>query len=227
MAVCYPNVIHIDQVPLELMSILVNECNDWDYRNQKPKYSKVFYKFTSKSYYVSRFSGDDVKKNSSENIKPVLDWISSHFSNHTPLLTSLLAMSPGQRYPAHVDGYVYSKFSKRLHIPIISKPGNNHISFHNDNDTWSLKYHRMEEGHLYELNNVDPHSAENLSDEWRIHLIVDLAEVSLIESKNDWHSVQTSQINYEFMLEKNFLKDNYLKTWTLPYISQKDFKNKI
>jgi hypothetical protein len=227
MAVCHPSVKFINKVSYNLMSLLKTECANWNFEIQKPMYERVFYKYTPKPYKVSQYSpGNSFNP---INIKPVLNWISKEVPNHSPLMATLMAMFPGQRYPAHLDQFVYSDYSKRLHIPIISKPGNRHVSFHqNEESVWNVQYHIMEEGSLYELSNAELHSAENLSDEWRIHLIVDMAENSLLKNKKDWHSTNYNYSSLNFEIEKTFSSDEKMKIWTLNYIAEEEIsKSKL
>jgi hypothetical protein len=203
------------------MAVLKTECNSWNYQTQHPFYEKVFYKYIIKPYKVSQYCTKHSVNPA--RIKPITDWLANEFPNHSPLFASLMAMYPGQRYPAHRDEYIYSQYSKRLHIPIISKEGNRHVSFHQLSESeWNTQFHVMEEGSLYELSNYELHSAENLSDQWRIHLIVDIAETDLIKSRNDLNLVNFHQSVYNYKIEKIFLKDENLKKWTLNIIAKED-----
>ena len=221
MAICYPNVNFINDVPENLMSILKLECQKWDFKNQKPVYNRAFYKYVTRSFTVNKFSGIH---NPPDTIQPIVDWICNQFENYIPYSATLIAMHPGQRYPAHADAFNYAHYAKRLHIPIISKQGNNHISFHKDsNSVWSIQYWRMEEAKLYELNNTEAHSAENLSDGWRVHLIVDIIDKQIFELRNDWHFTSQEQLKRSSEVEQGLLKSENLKHWSFKQMSLDNF----
>lgn len=221
MALCYPNVNFITNVPDHINEILLSECRTWDYKNQKPAYNRAFYKYTTRSYTVSKFSGEF---NSPKNLQPALDWICNLFENYVPYGATFIAMSPGQRYPAHADAFKYATVARRMHIPIISKPGNQHISFHKDeNSKWTSKSWVMEEKKLYELNNEEPHAAENLSDEWRIHFIVDIIDKHILNNSSDLHYVYDKQILRSSMIERELSTNNELSKWTFNFIASENF----
>lgn len=212
MAICYPNVNFISDVPDSINEILLSECNLWDYKNQKPVYNRAFYKYTTYSYTVSKFSGEF---NSPKNIQPALDWICSFFKNYVPYGATFIAMSPGQRYPAHSDAFKYATVAKRMHIPVISKPGNYHVSFHKDeNSEWICNTWIMEEKKLYELNNAEPHAAENMSDQWRIHFIVDIIDKDILDSSNDLYYVSSEQMQRSSEVEKGLSVNSNLNKWS-------------
>jgi len=223
MAICYPNVNFIDNVPEHIFNLLVNECELWDYKNQKPTYNRAFYKYTTRSYSVSKFSA---KFHSPYNLQPVIDWICSLFKNHVPYGATFFAMSPGQRYPAHADGFQYARAAKRLHIPIVSNPGNYHVSFHKDDKlNWTCKTWNMEERKLYELNNAEPHAAENLSDQWRIHFIVDIIDEEIFNSSNNWHHISEEQSKISAEVERGLLTSENLKSWTFKQVSLDNYNS--
>lgn len=217
MAICYPNVNFISTVPEHIFELLVKECKSWDYENQKPVYNRAFYKYTTRSYAVSEFSG---KSNSPDAIQPVVDWICNQFENYVPYGATFFAMSPGQQYPAHADAFNYAMSAKRMHIPIISKQGNCHVSFHKDNDSeWTCQTWNMEERKLYELNNAEPHAAENLSDQWRIHFIVDIIDNDVFKSKNSWHHVSENQLKLSSSVERGLIHHRSLSRWSFKQLS--------
>jgi len=69
------------------------------------------------------------------------------------------------RIPEHID-QAQLQFLHRLHIPIFTS---DKVDF-----TISEKTYHLEEGRIYEINNILPHSVENHSAYDRTHLIIDL-----------------------------------------------------
>jgi hypothetical protein len=223
MAICYPNVNFISTVPTHIFELLVKECESWDYKNQKPIYNRAFYKYITQSYAVSKFSG---VCHSPENIQPALDWICSLFINHVPYGAAFFAMSPGQQYPAHADAFNYAMSAKRMHIPVVSKKGNSHVSFHKDNDSdWTCQSWNMKEKNLYELNNAEPHAAENLSDQWRVHFIVDIIDNDVLKSKNNWHHVSENQLKLCSNVERGLINHQNLSRWSFKQMSLDHFNS--
>lgn len=85
-------------------------------------------------------------------------------------------LPPSKVITPHSDPGFYLSIVHRLHIPIFT---NEHCYFCLDNH----KIH-MEEGFLYEINNLMVHSVENNGNTDRIHLIVDIIPNSVIEKIN-------------------------------------------
>lgn len=78
----------------------------------------------------------------------------------------IINMKPRSRIKTHKDRGDLMYVARRFHIPIKTNP-----------DTFFIvnekKYH-LDFGKIYELNNIQYHSVKNNSDEYRIHLIVDV-----------------------------------------------------
>lgn len=66
----------------------------------------------------------------------------------------------------HVDGGDYLVNSRRYHIPIIT---NEQVFFSVGNECLNMK-----EGEIWEINNTMIHGVENLSNQDRIHLMIDI-----------------------------------------------------
>lgn len=80
-----------------------------------------------------------------------------------------ISMKPKSRIRTHKDRSDVLYVARRFHIPIKT---NRLVSFISDNET---RY--LEEGYAYELNNIKYHGVRNNSDEYRIHLIVDVLPI--------------------------------------------------
>lgn len=83
-------------------------------------------------------------------------------------------LPPNKKIPKHSDPDYYLSVVHRLHIPIFT---NENCYFHLDDTTI-----HMEEGRLYEINNLMNHSVENKGDSDRVHLIVDIIPNSILST---------------------------------------------
>ena len=79
-------------------------------------------------------------------------------------------LHPGGRIARHVDENPSSAVPHKIHVPVITHPK----AILHVEDT---PYH-LEVGHVYELNNLLPHSVENGSEVGRVHLIFDCFSVN-------------------------------------------------
>jgi hypothetical protein len=80
---------------------------------------------------------------------------------------TIVRLAPHGRVYRHIDHGEYYKRRDRYHLVLHSKAG----SILGAGDAWV----RMHPGELWWFNNKAPHEAYNESDEWRIHLIFDVA----------------------------------------------------
>lgn len=72
----------------------------------------------------------------------------------------------GAKIAPHHDGGALA-VGNRVHVPVVTAPG--------ATLTIAGQSHHLPVGHIYEIDNVAEHSAENLSETDRVHLIVDLS----------------------------------------------------
>ena len=76
------------------------------------------------------------------------------------------ALFPRKEIPSHIDEGIYSQSTLRFHIPLITTE---HTVFTVGGEEFFLK-----EGCIYLINHLVEHSVKNMSDDERIHLIIDL-----------------------------------------------------
>jgi hypothetical protein len=111
------------------------------------------------------------KKNSFSSEKAIeeLSNIYSTLENHVDgrvVRCEVINMNPNSRIRDHKDRSDLLYLSKRFHIPLKT---NSLCFFTVNNQTVN-----MLEGNLYEINNIKWHNVKNLSNENRVHLIVDV-----------------------------------------------------
>lgn len=94
--------------------------------------------------------------------------------------SELVSMNPKSRIRTHKDRSDLLYVSRRFHIPIKT---NSDVVFVTGGET-----RHLEEGKIYELNNIKYHSVHNRSSETRIHLIVDVLPRQYCEKV--WYSYE-------------------------------------
>jgi hypothetical protein len=106
------------------------------------------------------------------------------FPNCDVLRVQLAELPPGQAIKPHYDRGILALIH-RLHVPIVSHP---QVKFVIAGQSFFL-----EEGMLYDLNNVVVHSVENNSDVMRIHLMVDMLPHSVARAR--YHNTEESMMS--------------------------------
>ena len=92
----------------------------------------------------------------------------------------IIKMDPKSHIGKHTDGGPILHYSRRIHIPIITRE---EIKFTvMDNEV------HMKEGGWYEINNQLPHSVDNPTETHRVHMIIDILpdDMLLLRNKNDY-----------------------------------------
>ena len=101
------------------------------------------------------------------------------FPNYEILKSELSICPPGIEQGWHVDPRAFHRFSRRIHIPIVTN-SNAYL------DIEDARYH-LETHSIYEFNNLKQHRSLNLGTSMRSHIIFDII-------RKDW---------FESILEKN------------------------
>lgn len=99
----------------------------------------------------------------------LLDWILSlpQFQGYQFIQGQISTLMPNEQTEWHIDHCWFHTHGNRLHIPIITNDGCEHLW---ENQT---SYH-LEVGYLYELNNRVIHTARNRGNTLRTHIILDV-----------------------------------------------------
>lgn len=102
----------------------------------------------------------------------ILDDILKLFPNFTYIKGEISCCYPNSEQRFHIDPRVFHRYAKRIHLPLIT----NNQSFL---DIESNSYH-LEKGKLYEFNNIKLHRSKNLGETKRVHIIVDIIQLSTL-----------------------------------------------
>ena len=101
--------------------------------------------------------------------RPTMELIKDHvmpiYSDCLPIRIQYAELPPGKTIAPHNDRGILAEIH-RLHVPLITHSG---VNFYIENEQFFL-----EEGYLYELNNVKSHGVHNSSNIIRIHLLIDM-----------------------------------------------------
>jgi hypothetical protein len=100
-----------------------------------------------------------------EQIKPIVKSLEEHH-NGTMGRVMFTKLAPNGHIPAHKDGGEYLETVRRHHIPIIT---NKNVAFIVDKEKIN-----MQEGEVWEINNAKEHEVLNLSEHYRVHLMIDI-----------------------------------------------------
>ncbi len=117
----------------------------------------------------------------------IKDYVLPIYSNCLPMRVQYAQLPPGKDINHHYDVGILTEIH-RLHVPIITNKG---VEFHVERDKFYL-----EEGCLYELNNVKSHGVRNLSNHMRTHMMIDMvpldkADIEYHDSPDDMSNGKT------------------------------------
>jgi hypothetical protein len=125
----------------------------------------------------------------------LIDNVMQMFPNYTILKSEISTCIPGVEQTIHIDPRVFHRFSKRVHLPIVT----NDFSFLEIDNT---RYH-LEKYSIYEFNNLKPHRSLNLGNTIRTHIIFDIIDQTWLNK-----ILETEKISVMFKLVKPTLKNN-------------------
>lgn len=146
------------------------EWNDWSYRqnvfdvHSSTRTYPIFWTKHSdkKAFDVTIFSNNCKIWN---HISPIIEFLENKYYGQCVNIM-FAKLLPYKQITRHMDKSDLLKSIHRIHIPIIT---NNKVKFFLDSQSFFL-----ENGYIYEINNCGYHSVSNLSDQDRVHLIIDV-----------------------------------------------------
>lgn len=203
-------------IPTEFIALLETEA---DLLLSNPDNKKRFYRpfgiTLSKQYPVNKYSVTDYKQESIDRLIPLLNWIKSIYTDHEFFQIQINSMDPDQRYPVHVDAYLFHQYSTRLHIGIKNNDRCEYLEFHKDNDTWNKKIYTIENFKLYEFDNSIPHSVHNKNNSCRVNIIMDIMHKEILYSRDDWKDLHVDNTKMVEDIENEFIQIPDLYKYTL------------
>lgn len=111
------------------------------------------------------------RKESNKELALIFEGMEKYF-NGKVVRAEFIKMLENVKIRKHVDGGDFLQYARRCHVPIIT---NENVLFTVLDNTVN-----MQEGGWYEINNSLPHSVENNSDKYRVHLIVDIMPLEML-----------------------------------------------
>jgi hypothetical protein len=88
-----------------------------------------------------------------------------------------------------------------------------------DQNNWVTERHHLAVNSAWEVNNIVPHSAENMSPNWRIHLLIDLIDEDILNNQSDLMS-QVIPHKENSDLDIAFQQNTELEKWTLSKVAE-------
>ena len=221
---CVPTIKFLSDVPDEILDILDKEIESWDFRNYNNFLNIAVFDIVKSISYTET----DTDEKYITNIAQVFKWLELFFPDKTPIYANMLAIFPGQRYPVHIDALELHIVSNRIHIPVITDSESKLWFFKKVNEVWAEDTYHIKRGEAWEISNVTPHSAENLSNFWRVHFVVDLIDKQLKESKDYkfWRQVNEKYARFSNLINLEFEKnqDPELKRWSQSSVKENNKK---
>lgn len=116
----------------------------------------------------------------------LIDWMNTQdgLERFEPVRAEVATLNPGVRLHVHRDRCWFHANARRMHIPLVTNDRCwHHGSLMKDNKPLFTEFYRMSADQLYELNNIDPHSAGNNGEQGRTHLIVDFMPRGFLQAR--------------------------------------------
>lgn len=122
-------------------------------------------------YHVTNFYTLDIDSPLAQAVSLLINWIQQRHLNNSflPIRCEIASLPPKASLDPHRDEAWFHSHSRRLHVPLFTNERCWHYSMIGDEE---YVYH-MNTDVLYELNNINTHSAVNHGDQHRIHVIAD------------------------------------------------------
>lgn len=121
------------------------------------------------NYYSGVLPSIDLTKK----LKPYHDMILGLFPDHTIFRSQVVRNVPGKVVHPHIDPRLYHRLSHRVHAVLATNERARHVYF-DAADKHAASFHKMDEGFIYDFDNITPHAAFNLGTTGRLHVITDV-----------------------------------------------------
>jgi hypothetical protein len=150
---------------------------DWSL-DQYNRTERVLYtgKVAEMPYAITEFHVMSQQDPLAQATQLLVDWIGTQdgLERFEPVRAEIATLNPGVRLHVHRDRCWFHANARRMHVPLITNDRCwHHGSLMRQQTSIHTEFYRMTADRLYELNNIDPHSAGNEGTQGRTHLIVD------------------------------------------------------
>ena len=133
-------------------------------------FSETFHSRYAQAYFQNLYKqeyniADMMLRNETQYI---LDYIIELFPGHRFIKGEISHCPPGEQQGFHIDPRVFHRFSRRVHVPLIT----------NLESSLKVLYKKqhLAQGEIWTFNNLSPHASENLGNTSRVHIVVDIME---------------------------------------------------
>jgi len=164
----------ISSVEQKYIDVALDACLRADWNNKKyNRYEETLKegRLCTLPYTVRREEHRTYSSDQEEIIKsvqPLIGEITKMFPELLKVRGEVVNLLPGTQLELHIDPFWFHKYSRRIHIPILT----NDRCF----QVFEDREVHLEVGMMYEINNRILHSAYNRGESSRIHLIIDLMD---------------------------------------------------
>ena len=175
--------------PQDLCDLVRSEILSIDWTQDKyNRTERVLYtgKVTEMPYAITEWHVMSESDPLAQATQRLVDWMNTQdgLERFEPVRAEIATLNPGVRLHVHRDRCWFHANSRRMHVPLVT---NDHCWHHGslmkDNRPVFTEFYRMHQDQLYELNNIDPHSAGNEGELGRTHLIVDFMPRGFLQDR--------------------------------------------
>jgi hypothetical protein len=155
-----------------------------------------------------KYSNLDFDHELLELCRPLIDEVQKYLPNSEPAVLQLATILPSQKLQWHIDTYLYQQFSNKIHIPLTTNDRATYEIFLEDAN---YRKDHMEEGAIWNINNLVLHRSVNLGNTARTHLIIDFIDKDILKILNDL-GINYFHFNLPHMIEYSTRVTDILKT---------------
>jgi hypothetical protein len=161
----------ITHLDMRLLESVIQKCNDIVWIEGQYDRSELVLK---NGRTIKVFQNDIViHQETHEAIEPIIGFLAKYFPGRSVIRVEIATLLPGSKLNWHSDkpevNHDFHNYSHRLHVPLTTNE-NCFQLYRNEAPQ------HLEVGSVYELNNINVHSASNFGERERSHLIVDMVD---------------------------------------------------
>ena len=132
----------------------------------------IIFRFIERNRDHRNFYSNPIWQIWQNHLLPVIEQASSQYNFRQPVYPKVMLarLAAGAVIDRHTDGADSNLYTHKIHVPVDT----------NENARMFIRdrYFHLKEGEAYEVNNIVPHSVENLGATDRIHLIFEVYDQS-------------------------------------------------
>lgn len=172
----------LGHVPKDLCDNIRSQLADIDWSDRTYGRTEITLKqgrVIEMPYHVTNFHTLDIGSPLAQAIAALVSWIQQQHLTQSflPIRCEIASLPPGTGLELHRDQAWFHSHSRRMHVPLIT----NQRCWHSSTIDGDEQVYHMSADVLYELNNIDMHTAVNDGEEHRIHVIADFMPLDFFQ----------------------------------------------